>query len=84
MLGCKTSASGPWARPNGKELGLRIIHLLKGERVLVETEQSVFHFNEPGSFPLGQLATASRYRVCKEVDEGVEGSPTIVEVILNG
>ena len=84
MLGCKTSVDGPWSRSNGKELGLRIIHLLKGERIRIETEQSVFMFKEPGSFPLGHLADASRYRVCKEVDEGVEGSPTIVEVILNG
>jgi hypothetical protein len=80
---------GPWSRAKGNEVGVNVVHLMEGERVVVEMEgrfqhavRKLFDYNEPGSFPLNFYG-CDRYRVCKRV-HGTGSAPTTVEIILNG
>ena len=87
LVACDTTTEGPWTLAKGNEKGIKIIHMVEGERVSLEVEvdgvSNIVTFDQPGSFPL-QLDIFSRYRVLKQVDDAVRGSPTTVEIILNG
>lgn len=86
LVGCKSTTDGPWTQAKGNEIGLRVVHLLEGEQVRLEMEVGEIHdsatFLHPGLFAWPFGPRADRYRVCKEVAAGVEGSPTTVEVML--
>lgn len=87
LVACSESTEGPWTLAKGNESGIKIVHLLEGERVSLEVKvdgiYGVATFDQPGSFPL-PWSRFDKYRIVKEVDSGVRGSPTTVEVILNG
>lgn len=87
MVGCKEMPEGPWILAKGNEVGLKIVHLMEGERIGLELRYSgrceSHIFKDPGQFPFpsnGQ--TLEKYQINKHVDEGVDPSPTRVEVLL--
>lgn len=87
LVHCKVATEGPWSRCRGNEVGLRITNLSKGERIrlVVDAERPTsLAFNQAGAFPTDVISKGRRYKVCKEADDGVVPSPTIVEVVLNG
>jgi len=89
LVACIDETDGPWTRAKGNEVGVNVVHLMRGERVLIEMEgrfqhasRRIFDYHDPGSFPL-DFSGCDRYRVCKKVT-GVDSAPTTVEIILNG
>lgn len=87
LVACSESTEGPWTLAKGNERGIKIVHLVEGERVSLEVKidsvYGVAFFDQPGSFPL-PWERIDKYRVSKEVSLNVRGSPTTVEIILNG
>lgn len=87
LTNCVNAYEGPWHNAKGNEKGLEIIYLLEGERIELElSADGASHkstYSSPGLFPFPQVPF-NRYRVNKQVDEGVQSSPTIVRVQLNG
>lgn len=87
MVACKSSYEGLWTRAKGNEIGIRIIHLVEGEHVrldvMLSDTQYQLVFDQPGVFPLPWNGF-SKYRVCKQVNPGVDPAPTTVEIELNG
>lgn len=86
LVACKDAIEGPWTLARGNERAIKIGHLLNGERILLVAQIGDLNHQEeytvPGTFPL-PLKRMERYRVIKQVDEGLSGSPTTVEVILD-
>ncbi len=86
LLACVGTAEGPWTIAKGNEAALKVVHLMEGEHVRVEIMvgdlQDQITYDSPGVFPL-PWKRIDRYRVCKVVDDGVSGSPTTVEVVLD-
>lgn len=79
MMSCKGPHTTPWMAPQGGETSVRVIHLLEGERIVIECElESERTLAIPGEYP---FTPSKRFRFRKERDEDVEGSPTMVEVI---
>jgi hypothetical protein len=87
LVACSETTEGPWTLAKGNESGIKIVHLCEGERVRLEVDvagtSSTKTFDQSGSYPL-QIDIFNKYRVIKEVDPEVRGSPTTVEIILNG
>lgn len=87
LVACMNAAEGPWTLAKGNETGVKIVHLVDGERVGVEMKigdlSDTHFFGLPGTFPL-PWKRMERYRVIKQVDDGVRPSPTTVEIVLNG
>lgn len=87
MVACKVSHEGLWTRAKGNEVGIKIVHLVEGERVRLDVMMTgVLHealFDQPGTFPL-PWPTFDSYRVCKLIRDGVTPTPTTVEIELNG
>lgn len=78
MLACVGPHTTPWMLPQGGESHVRIMNLMDGERIVVESESSVEAVHDsPGTFI---FQPASRFRFRKERDI-TEGSPTLVEVL---
>jgi len=87
LVAAKSSVEGVWCSSKGNESGVRIIHLVQGEHVRVDIAvgelQDSALFCQPGVYPL-PWKRFERYRVAKQVDDGVDPSPTTVEMVLNG
>ena len=89
MVGCKEMPEGPWTLAKGNEVGLKIVYLMEGELVrleLVFSESSceTHEFNQPGEYPFPVNGSVlQKYQINKHVNEGVEPSPTRVEVLLS-
>lgn len=87
MVAVEGPMEGSWTLAKGNEQGIKIVHLMKGERVCLEVKIDKISgfaiFDQPGSFPI-PWTRFDKYRVNKEVDSEVIGSPTTVEIILNG
>lgn len=81
MMSCKGPYTTPWMATEGGESGLRIIFLMEGEHVTVEDGAETHRFDSPGEFPFHP--SGPRIRFSKERLPGVEGSPTLVEVLYN-
>lgn len=86
LVACIDATEGPWTLAKGNETGIKIVCLGEGERVglrmEVEDVSDIAIFDSAGSYPFPWQGI-KRYRVVKEVDDGVKGSPTTVEIILN-
>lgn len=87
LVACEQATEGPWTLAKGNEQGIKIVQLGEGERISLEVKiDGIFGFatfDQAGSFSL-PWSRFDRYRVVKEVNDGVRGSPTTVEMILNG
>lgn len=83
MMSCKGPHTTPWMLPQGGERIVRILHLLAGEHVVIEQADqfSELVYSDPGEYI---FVPESRFRVRKELDAEVVGSPTIVEVLYDG
>jgi len=85
MLNCKEMADGPWIPAKGNEVGVKIVHLMEGELVRLETKfegsTEYYEFTAPGQFPFPSNSV-EKYQITKHVKEGVDPSPTRVEVLL--
>lgn len=87
IVAMRSASEGPWTLARGNESGVRIVHMVRGERVRVDMvigdlSDSV-HFDSPGTFPL-PWKRFDRYRVSKLLEDGIDPAPTTVEIILNG
>jgi hypothetical protein len=86
LVACRRTSESAWTLSKGNETGIRILFMGKGEYVKVEIEvgelkDSVI-FDTAGVFPL-PWKRFDRYRVTKHADDGVEPSPTQVEIVLD-
>lgn len=79
LVGMSVSGQGPWIRSTGMEVGVRITHLLPGEKVKMHTRPAngTREFATPGEFPWPLL---DRVPYMFEKHTEGEGAPTIVEV----
>ena len=87
LVACTDATEGPWTFARGNETAIKIVHLVSGERVVVDMKVGDLSenttFDQPGTFPL-PWKRMEKYRVIKQVDDGVRPSPTTVEIVLNG
>lgn len=87
LVACTNATEGPWTLSKGNESAIKIVHLVDGERVVLDMRigdlSDTHQYDLPGTFPL-PWKRMDRYRVIKEVDDGVRPSPTTVEIVLNG
>lgn len=86
LLACVGPADGPWTLAKNNERAVKVVHMMEGEHVRFEMEigelKDSLVFDSPGVFPL-PWPRMGRYRVCKVLGDGVRGSPTTVEVVLD-
>lgn len=79
LAGMRSSGLGPWIRVTGREVGVRITHLLPGETIVLHTNPDdnprVFEGDGPHPF---SIEKHTRYMFEKVTDRDI--SPTIVEV----
>lgn len=83
LVACKEAHEGPWLRTQGHESGVKVYPELVGEEkveVIAEQGHSVTVFAVGSGFTPLPLAMATRYRARKLG----YGSPTSVEIVLNG
>lgn len=88
MVGCKEMPEGPWTLAKGNEARLKIVHLMEGELVRLELVfldcSESYEFRSPGEFPFPTNGSVlQKYQLSKHIDEGVDPSPTRVEVLLS-
>lgn len=87
LVACSAATEGPWTLAKGNEHAVKITHLVSGERVVLDMRigdlSETQAYDSPGTFPL-PLKRMERYRVIKQIDDGIRPSPTTVEIVLNG
>lgn len=86
LVACRRTSESAWTLSRGNETGIKILFMGKGEHVRVDIEVGELTdsaiFDSPGVFPL-PWKRLDRYRVTKHADDGVEPSPTQVEIVLD-
>lgn len=93
MVGCKEMPEGPWTLAKGNEVGLKVVHLMEGEYIRLvlvfdDSSKETIEYYDPGEYPFhsngfSKESVLKKYQLSKHVNEGIDPSPTRVEVLLS-